>query len=142
MMAGELVGRWQLTAWTATDEAGAVTTPFGEYPQGCVIYTPGGWMSGHLAIAERRELSTPNALGGTETERAEAYSSYVAYCGEYRLEGDTVVHVLRMSLFPNWVGTEQRRFVDLSGDELVLRTPPTPVAGQILVNRLHWIRAE
>ncbi|QIS18828.1 lipocalin-like domain-containing protein [Nocardia terpenica] len=142
MMADELVGRWRLTAWTATDETGAVTMPFGDHPQGSLVYTAGGWMSGQLAAVDRPELSTPSALGGTETERAEAYSTYVAYCGDYRLEGDTVVHVLRMSLFPNWVGTEQRRFVELSGNKLVLRTPPTPVGGRTLVNRLHWIRAE
>jgi hypothetical protein len=99
-------------------------------------------MTGQIAKADRRELSTSVALGGTESERAEAYSTYVAYCGEYRLEGDTVVHVLRMSVFPNWVGSEQRRSVEISGDRLVLRTPPTPVGEQLLVNRLHWIRAE
>jgi hypothetical protein len=142
MIAGELVGRWRLTAWTATDEAGAVTMPFGDDPQGCLVYTSGGWMTGQIAKADRRELATSVALGGTESERAEAYSTYVAYCGEYRLEGDTVVHVLRMSVFPNWVGSEQRRSVEISGDRLVLRTPPTPVGEQLLVNRLHWIRAE
>ncbi|NKY89815.1 lipocalin-like domain-containing protein [Nocardia veterana] len=142
MDSGALVGRWELTAWTAGDEAGAVVLPFGENPQGCVIYTAGGWMSGQLAAGERRELPTGNALGGPEAERAEAYSSYVAYCGEYRVEGRTVVHLLRMSLFPNWVGTEQRRFVELSGDRLVLSTPPTPVGDRTLVNRLYWTRAE
>jgi hypothetical protein len=142
MDAEELVGRWQLTAWTATSEDGSVSTPFGDRPQGCVIYTRGGWMSGQLAVADRRELSTPVALAGTDSERAEAYSSYVAYCGEYRLEADVVVHTLRMSLFPNWVGGEQRRRVELSGDQLILATPPTPVGGRILVSRLHWVRAE
>ncbi|GAA5061412.1 lipocalin-like domain-containing protein [Nocardia callitridis] len=142
MGAIELVGRWQLTAWTATDETGNTTLPFGAHAQGSVVYTPGGWMSGHLAVADRGEFSISVALRGTEPERAEAYSSYVAYCGDYRLEGDVVVHVLRMSLFPNWVGTEQRRFVELDDDTLVLRTPPTPVGGQTLVNRLRWLRAE
>ncbi|WP_067701529.1 lipocalin-like domain-containing protein [Nocardia jejuensis] len=142
MKAGDLVGRWQLTAWTATDDTGAVAMPFGEHPRGSVVYTPGGWMSGQLALPDRRAMSTSAALGGTESERAEAYSSYVAYCGDYRLEGDTVVHVLRMSLFPNWVGTEQRRVVELQGDRMVLRTPPTPVSGRILVNSLHWVRVE
>ncbi|MEV6769085.1 lipocalin-like domain-containing protein [Nocardia sp. NPDC051030] len=142
MMASDLVGRWQLTAWTATDETGAVTTPFGENPQGSLIYTPGGWMSGHLAATDRHNLSTPNALGGPESERAQAYSSYVAYSGEYRVEADTVIHLLHMSLFPNWVGTEQRRFVDLSPTNLILRTPPTPIGSRTLVNSLHWTRAE
>ncbi|MQY26079.1 lipocalin-like domain-containing protein [Nocardia aurantia] len=138
----ELVGRWNLTAWTATDENGTVSAPFGDNPQGCVIYTPGGWMSGQLAVADRRQLPTPVVFAGTESERAEAYSSYLAYCGEYRLEAGEVVHTLHMSLFPNWVGGEQRRTAELSGDRLVLATPPTPMGGRVLVNRLYWIRAE
>ncbi|MEC3915044.1 lipocalin-like domain-containing protein [Nocardia sp. CDC160] len=142
MTINDLVGRWRLTAWTATDETGAVTMPFGAQPQGGVIYTAGGWMSGQLAADSRPTLSTPIALAGTEAERAQAYSTYIAYSGEYRVEGDTVIHTLRMSLFPNWVGTEQRRTVELSGDRLVLRTPPTPVGDRVLVNALHWIRAE
>ncbi|MBF6241789.1 lipocalin-like domain-containing protein [Nocardia otitidiscaviarum] len=142
MDSGALVGRWRLTAWTATDHTGSVTRPFGDHPDGSVIYTPGGWMSGHLSRPDRPHLSTPTALGGPEPERAQAYATYIAYCGEYRIEGDTVVHTLRMSLFPNWAGTEQRRTVDLSDDRLVLSTPPTPVGDQILVNRLHWIRVE
>jgi hypothetical protein len=140
--AGELVGRWTLTTWIAADEAGAVTTPFGEHPQGCLIYTAGGWMSAQLAVANRAELATATALGGAEGERAAAYSSYVAYCGEYWLERDVVVHRVRMSLYPNWVGREQLRFVELSGDRLVLRTASTPVGGQTQVHRVLWIRAE
>lgn len=142
MTINDLVGRWQLTGWTATDETGAVTTPFGEKPQGVVIYTAHGWMSGQLAAGDRPNLSTAVALAGTDRERAEAYSTYIAYSGEYRLEGDTVIHTLRMSLFPNWIGTEQRRTVELAADRLTLRTPPTPVGNHILVNALHWIRAE
>jgi hypothetical protein len=144
MTARELVGRWQITTWTASDEAGAITTPFGERPHGCLIYTAGGWMSGQLAVPNRAELAaaTPLALGATDGERADAYSSYVAYCGEYWLEEDVVVHRVRMSLYPNWVGREQRRFVELSGDRLVLRTPSTLVGGQTHINRLSWIRAE
>ncbi|HEY2500584.1 MAG TPA: lipocalin-like domain-containing protein [Mycobacterium sp.] len=142
MTAGELVGRWQLTTWTASDEAGAVKMPFGEDPQGCLIYTAGGWMRVQLAAANRAELATATAFGGAEGERADAYSSYVAYCGEYWLEGDVMVHRVRMSLYPNWVGREQRRFVELSGDRLVLQTPLIPVSGQSPINRLSWARAE
>jgi hypothetical protein len=142
MAAGELVGRWQLTTWTASDEAGVVRMPFGGHPQGYLIYTADGWMSVQLAIANRAELATESVRGGAEGERADAYSSYIAYCGEYWLEGDVVVHRVRMSLYPNWVGSEQRRWVELCGDRLVLRTPHTPVGAQTQVNRLLWTRAE
>ncbi|MBF6182076.1 lipocalin-like domain-containing protein [Nocardia otitidiscaviarum] len=40
MDSGALVGRWRLTAWTATDHTGTVTRPFGDHPDGSVIYTP------------------------------------------------------------------------------------------------------
>jgi lipocalin-like protein len=142
MTVGELAGRWQLTTWTASDEAGSVTTPFGKHPQGCLIYTAGGWMSVQLAAANRAELATASALGGAEDERADAYSSYVAYSGEYWLDGDVVVHRVRMSLYPNWVGREQRRSVELSGDRLVLQTPSAAAGGQTYVNRVSWSRAE
>jgi hypothetical protein len=43
--------------------------PFGERPQGSVVYTPGGWMSGTLAYADRTDLATGDVVGGSEEER-------------------------------------------------------------------------
>jgi hypothetical protein len=47
-----------------------------------------------------------------------------------------------MSMFPNWVGGDQQRFFELSGNELALRTPPMEVNGRMVVNELRWVRAE
>jgi Lipocalin-like domain len=47
-----------------------------------------------------------------------------------------------MSSFPNWVGSEQMRFYELSGDELVLRTAPLLIGGDSIVNELRWRREE
>jgi hypothetical protein len=41
----------------------------------------------------------------------------------YEVRGDTVVHWIDVSLFPNWSGAEQIRPFSYSHDELVLRTP-------------------
>ena len=46
----------------------------------------------------------------------------LAYCGRYRVDGDCVVHTVEMSMYPNWVGTEQRRAYRFDGDRIVLRT--------------------
>jgi Lipocalin-like domain len=70
------------------------------------------------------------------------FSTYLAYCGRYEVEGDVVVHHIEMSLFPNWVGGDQRRQSELSGDKLVLRTPPMELGGDLIVNELRWIREE
>jgi hypothetical protein len=42
---------------------------------------------------------------------------------------------------PNWIGSEQLRHVEVEDeDHIVLRTPPLPIAGQLLVGRLRWQR--
>ena len=99
-------------------------------------------MSGTLAYADRADLATGDVVGGSEEERAAAFSTYLSYCGTYEVEGDVVVHHIEMSLFPNWVGGEQRRQFEPSDDKLVLRTPPLETGGDVIVNELRWIREE
>ena len=47
-----------------------------------------------------------------------------------------------MSLFPNWVGTAQRRHVTLSADgsELILSADPFVVRGRLGTQVLTWER--
>jgi lipocalin-like protein len=137
-----LVGTWRLTSWSARREDGVVTYPFGERAEGSLVYTAGGWMIAMLAASDRVSLSAGDGVGGSEAERAAAFSTYVAYCGTYEVEGDVVVHRVAMSLFPNWVGGEQKRYLELSGDELVLRMPPLEIEGKVTVNEFRWIREE
>jgi hypothetical protein len=40
---------------------------------------------------------------------------FVAYGGRYSFSGDRVIHHVEMSLFPNWVGSDQERTVSLTG---------------------------
>jgi hypothetical protein len=52
-----------------------------------------------------------------------------------------VEHHVDVSLFPNWIGHVQRRFVDLTGNELVLESPViTDAAGISVTPRLRWRR--
>ena len=138
-----LVGRWRLVSWSSRADDGTVTHPLGERAEGSLIYTAGGWVSVHLAEADRASLQTVDPLrGSTDAERAAAYSTYSAYCGTYQVEGEAVVHHVLMSLFPNWVGTELRRQVELSGDDLVLRTSPQRASKNLASHELHWRREE
>jgi hypothetical protein len=133
MAAGVYVGR---------REDGEVTLPLGEKPHGSLLYTADGWMTAQICAADRAAMETRDIRGGSNHERVAAFSSYIAYCGSYEVTGDVVVHYVEMSLFPNWVGTEQTRTIELAGDELVLRTRPLEVGGQVLVNELRWRRED
>jgi Lipocalin-like domain len=90
----------------------------------------------------RERLVGRSRLVSEDAERAAAFSSYLAYCGSYEISGDVVVHRVAMSSFPNGVGSEQMRFHELSGDELVLRTAPLVIGGDSIVNELRWRREE
>ena len=79
-------------------------------------------------------------MSGTPEEWTAAARSYVTYCGRYDVTADAVSHHVELSLFPNWVGRDQLRFVELDGDQLTLTTPPVQAGGQT-VNRLVWERA-
>jgi hypothetical protein len=138
-----VAGRWQLLAWRSVGDDGAVIgRPFGEHPHGVVIYTPGGWMAGQLAATSRPAVDGADPLGGPPDQRAAAYSTYVAYWGRYAVAGDRIIHDVDTSLVPGWAGVEQVRYFSLSGDVLVLRTPPMQVAGAIVVSELSWQRME
>jgi lipocalin-like protein len=54
---------------------------------------------------------------------------FVAYAGRYRFHGDRVIHHVELSLFPNWVGSDQQRWLQLAGDRLTLSASPLLLAG-------------
>ena len=142
MAAEGLAGRWRLLSWPARTAAGDVTYPFGERPQGSAVYTPGGWMSGTLAYADRADLATGDVVGGSEEERAAAFSTYLSYCGTYEVEGDVVVHHIEMACSPT--GSEASR--SASSNPLTTSSssgpPPLETGGDVIVNELRWIREE
>ena len=67
---------------------------------------------------------------------------FVAYAGRYSFYGDRVVHHVELSLFPNWVRTDQQRSVELSGDRLILSASSLLLAGTQQVPRLVWERVD
>jgi hypothetical protein len=134
-----LVGAWRLIAWEAHAPDGTVAQPWPD-ALGSLIYSADGHMSGHIMRRDRPPFAGVEALRGTDQESAAAMRSYIAYAGTYRREGDTVIHRVELSLFPNWVGSEQRRDIAWEGDRLVLSTPPMPFGGAPTVHRLVWER--
>jgi hypothetical protein len=53
-----------------------------------------------------------------------------------------VIHHVELSLFPNWVGGDQERWVELAGDRLILSASPLLLAGKLQVPRLVWSRVD
>jgi hypothetical protein len=73
-----------------------------------------------VTISRRARLGSPPGPARWDHPGAGpgALEGVVAYAGPYRFHGDRVIHHVVLSLFPNWVGSDQQRRVELAGDRL------------------------
>jgi hypothetical protein len=140
MAENPFVGTWRLVSCTWTDTEGRVSYPYGQDPQGYLIYTDEGHMAvNFMSTGRARFRSDDPAAAGTQ-ERRQANKTYQSYSGTYQVEGDQIVHHVEVSLFPNWVGTDQRRIYQLTGDRLSLSTLPLQTRGEEIRADLVWQR--
>lgn len=89
-----------------------------------------------------RRFADDDVTGGTEAERVGAFATFITYGGRYEIAGDTVTHDVETSLFPKWIGTQQRRHweLDADGRMLTLISPPLALGGVTRIQRLTWER--
>lgn len=141
MSTNPFFGTWQLVSAETRTASGEVSYPFGRNARGYLIYGQDGYMAVAIMGADRIKFTTADVRGGTSEEKLTAFDTYLSYCGTYKVRGDKVVHQIELSLFPNWSGTEQERFFELTGDQLILRTAPMALEGTQRTAQLIWHRA-
>ena len=137
-----LVGAWRLVSWENQAADGQVTYPMGPDPIGYVPYAADGRFSVTISRRDRAGFAAGDLLSGTTQEQARAVEGFVAYAGRYSCHGDRVIHHVELSLFPNWVGTDQQRSVELAADRLTLSASPLLLAGKQQIPRLVWERVD
>jgi hypothetical protein len=136
----ELLGSWRLVHWRRINADGTESFPLGEDAQGTLLYAEDGYMSAMMTAANRPEIEGGDPLGGDLQARAAAYSTCLAYSGTWERQGDTVIHRVTDSLFPNWSGTVQPRPIEDRDGQLVLRTPQDGPSA--VVNEMAWMRPD
>ncbi len=139
-----LIGGWRLRSWVSIADDGSEARPMGDAPDGLLAYTATGTMIGIMGPDARPRFSTDDVTGGAPEEQAQAFGTFIAYGGRYAIDGDTVTHHVETSLFPNWIGTEQRRrwSLDASRRQLTITSPPLVLGGASRIQRLTWERVD
>lgn len=138
----DLVGVWRLVSFEMRDAEGAASRPFGDAPEGRLVYTAGGIMSAHLGAGDRPRFAD---LGDTSEARAlEAMRTHFSYSGVFDVDGDQVHHEVDMSISPDWVGTTKTRRVAFEDGDLILTDEALePRLGRPTgVGVLRWRREE
>ncbi|MDB5445458.1 MAG: lipocalin-like domain protein [Phenylobacterium sp.] len=108
--AKDLVGVWELVAWTRADPGGQTSYPFSADARGRIIYDAGGLMSAFLM--NPAYVSDPGGPG----------HRFLSYSGRYALNGDVVEHAVDLASDPKFVGLTLRRRVVPDGQRIILET--------------------
>jgi Lipocalin-like domain len=136
-----IVGTWKLVSASLSTAGGQRNdAPFGPNPTGFLTYTPEGRMSAMISYSGRKPLSVGDLTLAAVEEKAEAFSTFLAYAGRYTLMEDRVIHHAEISGIENWVHTDLVRLIKFQGNQIILATPPTSVNGKIQTWELVWER--
>ena len=123
MKKSEIIGTWEFVSMVVRTESGKTIYPYGEQLYGILIYAPSGHMSALLMNPSRKRFASDDLKAGTIEEIKQAYDNFDAYCGTYTLNENrgTVTHHVEGAKFPNWVGTDQVRHLELKGNRLEIK---------------------
>ena len=144
MASDRFVGTWRLLECYGKWSDGRISYPYGDKPEGQLIYDGHGNFSGQIAGSGRPAFETGNLLKGTPEEIKTAFEGYIAYYGTYEVDESKgqVTHHVQSALFPNWIGDIQTRNFEFEGKKLRLNTQPIKGSRADLTNTLLWERAQ
>jgi hypothetical protein len=119
----QFIGTWELVKWTAKPAEGELFYPFGRDAVGQIIYDATNGVIVSIMKKDRKAFASGDFLNGNVEEILSAYNGFVAYWGTYAIDQAErkVIHRIRISSFPNWVGQDQVREYDFQDDFLTLR---------------------
>ena len=141
MASNPLLGTWRLISWeNRSVEDDEVSYPLGEEATGYIMYNQDGYMFVAIMSPHRLKFAGGDLLSGTPEEEAQAEETFLSYCGRYDVGEGKVIHHIELSLFPNWVGVDQERLMELKGNRLTLSTHPILIKGKQQTAHLIWER--
>ena len=135
----QLVGTWTAVSWEQKKSDGTRLKQFGASPSGIAFFDAGGRYIISVMRSDRASFASNALWQGTAEENKVTAEGTQTYFGTYTAdEGDRSIAIhIEGSSFPNWNGTDQKRFVSISGDQLTL-TIRLPSAEDVEV---VWIKA-
>ncbi|HKC59444.1 MAG TPA: lipocalin-like domain-containing protein [Myxococcales bacterium] len=137
----QVVGAWTMKS-NVLDQGGTKTEPYGSDAKGSVILTSNGRVALVITRTDIPKFASNNRTTGTAEENKAAVAGSIAYFGTYTVNepGKMLIMQLEGCSYPNWVGTEQKRTLELSGDELkFINQAPSMGQGTITVT---WKRVK
>jgi hypothetical protein len=122
----QLVGTWTIVSWEQKKSDGTRLQQFGAKPTGIAFFDAGGRYIITVMRSDRARYASSALWQGTAEENKATADGTQTYFGTYSIsEADRSIAIhIEGSSFPNWNGTDQKRFVAIEGDQLTLTIRP------------------
>jgi hypothetical protein len=122
----QLAGTWTLLSWEQKKGDGTKVERYGTSPKGIAFFDAGGRYIITVMRSDRAKYASNALWQGTPDENKETADGTITYFGTYSIsEVDSIITVrVEGSSFPNWNGTDQKRFVAIAGEQLTLTVRP------------------
>jgi len=129
--AQSFVGAWKLQWFGFIKSNGQTKYPFGQHPDGVVMYDAKGRMSTQITRGDIPPFLSEERDGASDEEVRTAYEGFIGYYGTYEVDDrqQLVTFHIGGSSFPNWVGKTLKRHYEFEGGRLTLTTELKSVEG-------------
>ena len=137
----QLVGTWNLVSVDQTDSEGKKHQLFGPNPKGSQVLDASGQYFQIIWRSDVPRFKANSRLKGTAEENAAMVQGTTANFGTWTVDEASKTLTVRYegSLFPNQAGSESKRIVTVTGDELRVSNPAT---GSGMRSDTVWRRAK
>ena len=137
-----LVGSWRLVSSEGHSSDGSIVRDQGETPTGRAMFDADGRLSLHLTRPNRANWESGDFLRPTRDECIDMARDYFGYFGIYTVdeEAGVVTFHVEGAAYPNYVGTDQKRFFTIEKNRLILRTLPERAGGADVTYYVTWER--
>ena len=114
------MGSWTYVSADTVAPDGKRTPTFGPNPAGLTIFGSDGRYVSLVVRNDIPKFAANSRAAGTAEENKTVVQSGIATFGRYTInEADhTLILNIERSSYPNWNGTEQKRPITITGDEL------------------------
>ena len=126
----QLTGTWTIVSNDNTASNGTKRQPFGANPKGYMVLSSEGRYVQILTNPDRPKFKANSRLEGTPEENTAAVHATTATFGTWSVDEASKILLIRNEggMYPNQVGTESKRTVSVTGDDLKVSNP-TPGSG-------------
>lgn len=137
----QLIGTWTLVLVDNILPDGKRTQPYGENPQGILMFDANGNYSLQILRAERAKFVSGDKTKGTADENKSLILGSNSHFGKYLIDAanNTITFQIEHAFFPNWEGTQQKRTFTLTDKEFKY-TVPTTTNGAGVSGEVVWKR--